>query len=289
MNCRRSNAGCFQKFCGAFEAFTEVKTGPVFNAETWQARLIATLLWSLMAAGFGGTGWVFGVRPIAVMIHSWQLAQDYREVDAKIVGSSVVLPDGNTHSVVAALYEVDGKPYHTSRLTLVDDSALDEPENVSFANSLGSLANTDAKTKVWVDPNDPAKAVVSRFITDEAILRRASLAIAFTILSLVGLVAAIGAWGNFGYYRRFDNHKRAWIITVPLCAIVFSLRRLFIDPAVDRDNDFFEIAFILECGAGLFLFVAIKLLFERDSENAKNNGNQDASTPPARKKRVRKN
>lgn len=264
-----------------------IKTAAPFSAEAWRARLIAILLWSLMAAGFGSAGWVYGVRPIAVMVQDWRLAQDYREVAARVVGSSVALPGGGTHSVIAAQYEIEGKTYHTTRLTLADDSARDEPENAGFASSLGPLANTDAKTTVWVNPNDPTQAVVSRFFLDQAILRRVSLALAFTLLALAGVVAALGALGNFGYYRRFDKQKRSWAVTAAICGVVFALRRLLVDPDASWDDVFLDIVLVLELIAWLFIYVTITLLFERDEDKKKNSGKEsDSGTPrPARARR----
>lgn len=267
-----------------------MKTAGLSSANAWRARLIAILLWSLMAAGFGGVGWVFGVRPIVVMVQNWRLAQDYREVEAKIVGSSVPLPNGGTHSVIAAQYEFDGKTFHTSRLTLVDDAARDEPENSSLASSLRSLVNTDAKTTIWVNPNDPAQAVVSRFFTEQAILRRVSLAAAFTLLSLVGIAGMVGALGKFGYYHRFDRQKKSWIIVAVIAAAVYPLRRFLVDPDVNSDYEFFEFIMFLEFGAGLIILVAIKMLFERDRGNQKKEGDESdaGASRPVRVRRKKK-
>ena len=239
-------------------------TAPVFPPEAWQARLLCVLVWALAAAGFGVTGWMFGVRPIASTVQNWRLAQHYREVDASILTRTTRLADGGTDVAVAASYEVDGKPYVTVRLTPADDDAFDEPESAAVAKSLQSVARMNARTKVWVDAADPRAAVVSRAFPSEMVLRRASLAIAFPVLALMAAVGALGALGNFGYYRRFHKYNRGWVRTALFCAVAFSVRRLFSDAYLDIDDVFFDFTMIMELLGFIFIGASISVLFERD-------------------------
>jgi hypothetical protein len=244
-------------------------TGPVFSPHDWLTRSIHALLWALVAIGFGGIGWLFGVRPIVATIQNWQAAQHYRELDAKIATRTVRLTDGSKDVAVVVVYDIDGKPYITERLTPADDDAFDEPDNAGVYRSLLPLAKMEATTKVWVDPADPRTAMASRFFPEQMVLRRVSLAIAFPLLSLICAVAALGALGNFGYYRRFHNMKRGWIITAIVCALVFPLRRFLVDADADRDDAFLEFALIMEFIAFVFIFVSISTLFERTDASAK--------------------
>ncbi len=225
-------------------------------------RGFAMLLWALMAPVFGAAGWLLSFKLIVMAERNWELAQDYREVKGDAVQHNDKTANGTPERWYAATYEVAGKPYYTERLTVLDDSALDEPDNTAVARALEAAYKSASKISIWVSPGNPQSAFVSRDFPDQAVLRRLPLGIAFAVLAIAGVAGLLGAVFNFGYYQRFFAQVRGWGICALLCGFVLPLRLFFIDPDADFGDTANELVSILELVASLFLIVAVSTMFE---------------------------
>ncbi len=220
---------------------------------TWGKRLLAVLLWSLMALIFGLVAWYFGLKPLLVTVGNWNLARDYQAVDAKVVTRSGKASDGGTASWLAASYEVGGKTYYAERLSVLDD---DDPEAIANADVEKTLqASTgEGKTiKVWVSPRKPEIAVVSRDLPVLSLLALTPLALGFSVFALAGFLGAVGALFAFGYYRRLFDAVGLWVFASLWCGFIFPVLMLVMSqPSIE----WFAVAFV-----GLFALFGVLMIW----------------------------
>ena len=96
--------------------------------QSWGKRLLAFLLWGLLAAIFGLCGWYFMLRPVATAVGNWSLARDYQSVQGEVVPHTG--EDGNgSFTWYGVRYASGVRTYETSRLSVLEDEAIDEPYN----------------------------------------------------------------------------------------------------------------------------------------------------------------
>ncbi len=221
--------------------------------DTWGKRLLAVLLWSLMALIFGLVGWYFGLKPFAVTVGNWYQARDYQAVDAKVVSRSGKASDGETATWLAASYEIGGKAYYAERLTILDDDDPDAAANAAVDKMLQASRGEDKSIKVWVSPRKPEIAVVSRDLPLGSLLALTPLAIGFSLFGLAGLVGAVGALFGFGYYRHMFDAAGLWVFASLWCGFIFPVLMLVLSqPGIE----WVAVVFV-----GVFALIGILLLW----------------------------
>lgn len=219
----------------------------------WTGRLLAILLWALMAAVFGITGWLFGLEPLSIAIGNWRQARDYRPVQAKVVTRSGKEADGSSTSWLAASYDIDGKTYFAERLSVLDEDAPDEPSNAAVVKTLEASRGDDKTITVWVSPRKPEIAVVSRDLPLKSLWPRIPLGIGFPLMALAGVAGTIGALINFGYYRKLYDAAGLWGFSAAWCGFTFPILLLV---TAESDVEFFVIAFV-----GVFALIGMFMLW----------------------------
>ena len=225
----------------------------------WGKRLLAALLWALVALVFGACAWLFGIEPIATALGNWQVAKDYRETDAKVVTRGAKDADGSTVNWVAAEYVVDGKTYLAERMSVLDDDGFDNPVNAAAAQKLESARSANAPAKIWVSPRRPEIALVSRDLPLGALLPRAPMAIGFAFIAIAGVAGFIGALVNFGYYRKLHAASGMWLFAGVWCGFMFPILLLV---STARDVEFWVVVFV-----GFFALIGLGLLWSAISSS----------------------
>ncbi len=248
------------------------------NDATWPQRLLAALCWALAAVAFGVTSWLYGLQPLAIAVGNWKLALDYSDVEAKVVTRTRKAPDGTAVSWLAASYEVNGKTYFAERLSVLDDDSLDEAYNNRVLGWLETAQRGNRPINVHVSPRHPEIALVSNDFPLPSLMSRAPLAMGFTLLAGVGLLGAIGAVCNFGYYGRLRKYWKSWAVVATLCAIIFPL---MLQVGTDADSGEFtvDVAVFFTAIAGLVLSVLLHTVVS-DDEAA---GATEAEGPAAKR------
>ena len=219
---------------------------------TWGRRIGAAILWALMAAGFGLVGWFFALQPVTVAVGNWNLARDYKAVPATVVQRTGSDANG-TFYWQAARYEVDGKSYETSRMTVLEDEAIDEPANAAIMKGLDTARSAQKPVTVWVSPRVPEIAVVSRDLPISTLWARALMGVGFSILALAGLTGFFGALCGFDYYRRQFDAAGLWGFSAAWCGFMFPILLL-----VSQADD---VAFFVLVIVGLFALIGVLMLW----------------------------
>lgn len=220
---------------------------------TWGKRLLAALLWSLMALIFGLVAWHFGLKPLVVTVGNWNLARDYQAIDAKVVTRSGKASDGGTATWLAASYELGGKTYYAERLTVLDDDDPDAMANADVEKALQASTGEGKTIKVWVSPRKPEIAVVSRDLPLLSLLALTPLALGFAVFALAGLFGAVGALFAFKYYRRQFDAVGLWVFASLWCGFIFPVLMLVMSqPSIE----WFAVAFV-----GLFAFFGVLMIW----------------------------
>lgn len=230
---------------------------------TWSKRLLAMLLWALLAAVFGVIGWLFGLEPLGIAMGNWQQARDYRAVSAKVVTLHGKADDGSALSWPAASYEVDGKIYYAERLTVLDDDGLDDRSNAAVMKTL-EASRGDTNITVWVSPRKPDIALVSRDLPVKSLWGRVPLGVGFAVIALAGVAGAIGSLFNFGYYRNLFDAAGAWGFSAAWCGIIFPMLWLMSPQA---DSELFVVLFV-----GFFALIGVVLLLGAITSSIKGGG-----------------
>lgn len=231
-------------------------------------RVLTALVWAVAAVVFGVTGWLYGVQPLAFAIDHWKLALDYSEVPAKVVTLEGKAPDGTAVSWLAARYEVNGKTYFAERLSVLDDDSSDEAYNSRVMRWLESAQRRSETINVHVKPSHPEIALVSNNFPLPSLMSRAPLALGFILLAGVGLLGAVGALCNFGYYRRLRKYWKNWAVVATLCAIIFPL---MLQVGTDADSGDFtvDVLVLFSVIAGGVLAVLIHMVVTDDDRSRK--------------------
>ena len=230
---------------------------------TWPKRLLATVLWALLAAVFGVTGWLFGLEPLTIALGNWQQARDYRAVSAKVVTLEGKADDGSAVRWPAASYEIDGKTYYAERLTVLDDDAPDERSNAAVMSTL-EASRGDMTITVWVSPRKPEIALVSRELPVKSLWARVPLGVGFELIALAGVAGAVGSLFNFGYYRNLFDSAGAWGFSAVWCGIIFPMLWLM---SAQSDIDLFVVMFV-----GFFALMGVALLLGAITTSIKGGG-----------------
>ena len=221
--------------------------------KTWGKRLLAALLWSLMALVFGLIGWHFGLKPLFVTLGNWNLARDYQAVDAKVVTRSGKASDGGTAAWLAASYELGGKTYYAERLTVLDDDDPDAIANADVEKTLQASTGEGKTIKVWVSPRKPEIAVVSRDLPLLSLVALTPLALGFAIFAGAGFLGAVGALFALGYYRRLFDAVGLWIFASLWCGFIFPVVMLVMSQS---SIEWFALAFV-----GLFALLGVLMIW----------------------------
>ncbi len=220
--------------------------------QSWGKRLAAALAWGLMAAVFGFTGWFFALKPVTVAMANWNLARDYKEIPATVVQRTGTDENGSFYWQ-AARYEVDGKSYETSRMTVLEDEAIDEPANAVVMKGLDNARNNQKPVTIWVSPRIPEVAVASRDLPIGTLWPRALMGLGFAIFALAGVTGLFGALCGFSYYRRQFDAAGLWGFSAAWCGFIFPIT-LLVSQADDVE---FFVLFIL----GLFAVIGVLMLW----------------------------
>ena len=219
---------------------------------TWGRRIGAALIWALMAVGFGLVGWFFALQPVTVALGNWNLARGYKAVPATVVQRTGSDENG-TFYWQAARYEVDGKSYETSRMTVLEDEAIDEPANAAVMKGLDSARSTQKPVTIWVSPRIADIAVVSRDLPIRTLWARALMGAGFSILALAGVTGFFGALCGFSYYRRQFDAAGLWGFSAAWCGFVFPIMLLV---SQEDDVEFFVLGIV-----GFFALIGVLMLW----------------------------
>lgn len=220
--------------------------------KSWGARIGVTIFWLLFALIFGSTGWFFGLKPVSTTVGNWWMARDYQAVPGTVVERTGKDADGE-FKWLAARYDIGGKSRETSRMTVLDDEAIDEPANDAVQAALRPNRGTEKPVTVWVSPRDPEVAVVSRDLPMTPVFARLPMAIGFALFALAGVSGALGALFSFGYYQKQFDVIGLWIFAGLWCGFIFPVLMLVLSQA---SIETFAVVFV-----GLFVLIGVLLLW----------------------------
>ena len=188
--------------------------------KTWGLRIGMTVFWLSFVVIFGLTGWFFGLKPLSTTLGNRWPARDYQAVQATVVERTGKDADGE-FKWLAARYDAGGKVRETSRMTVLDDEAIDEPANDAVQTMLRANLATEKPVTVWVSPRDPEVAVVVRDLPMKPVFARLPLAIGFALFALSGVSGALGALFSFGYYQKQFDAIGLWLFSAFWCGFIF--------------------------------------------------------------------
>ena len=219
---------------------------------TWGVRIGVAILWLSFVLIFGSTGWFFGLKPVSTTVGNWWMARDYQAVQGTVVERAGKDADGE-FKWLAARYDVGGKTRETSRMTVLDDEAIDEPANDAVQSALRPNLGAEKPVTVWVSPRDPEVAVVSRDLPLKPVVARLPLAIGFAVFALAGVSGALGALFSFEYYQKQFDVIGLWVFAALWCGFIFPVLMLVLSQA---SIETFAVVFV-----GLFVLVGVLLLW----------------------------
>lgn len=220
--------------------------------KTWGVRIGVTIFWLSFVLIFGLTGWFFGLKPLSTTVGNWWLARDYQAASATAVERTGKDADGE-FKWLAARYDVGGKSRETSRMTVLDDEAIDEPANDAVQTALRANLGTGKPVTVWVSPRDPDVAVVSRDLPMKPVSARLPLAIGFTLFALAGVSGALGALFSFSYYQRQFDVIGLWLFAAVWCGFIFPVLMLVMGAGA---IEWFVVGIV-----GLFALIGVLMLW----------------------------
>ena len=239
-------------------------------------RLLAMLLWALLAAVFGLCGWFFMLKPIATAAGNWLMARDYQAVQATPIKQTGNDADG-TFSWYGARYEVGGKTYETSRLSVLEDEAIDEPWNAEVMKRLEQASTANQTTGIWVSPRKPEIAVVSReFPMTAPLVMKALVGIGFGIFALAGFAGVVGALTGLDFYRRMVEAAPLWGFAAAWCGFIFPILLL-----ITNDGNFEWVAALF---VGVFALVGVGVMWAAIATSFADPSTSQASGKPGRRK-----
>ncbi|GEM_PF-1334460 len=219
---------------------------------TWGARIGVTIFWLSFVLIFGLTGWFFGLKPVSTTVGNWWMARDYQAVQGTVVERTGKDADGE-FKWLAARYDVGGTTRETSRMTVLDDEAIDEPANEAVQTALRPNLSAEKPVTVWVSPRNPEVAVVSRDLPMTPILARLPMAIGFALFALAGVSGALGALFSFGYYQKQFDVIGLWVFAALWCGFIFPVLMLVLSQA---SIETFAVVFV-----GLFVLIGVFMLW----------------------------
>ena len=220
--------------------------------KTWGVRIGMTIFWLSFALIFGSTGWFFGLKPVSTTVGNWWMARDYQAAQGTVVERTGKDADG-AFNWLAVRFDVGGKARETSRMTVLDDEAIDEPANDAIQTALRANLGTEKPVTVWVSPRDPEVAVVSRDLPMAPVFARLPIAVGFALFALAGVSGAFGALFSFGYYQKQFDVIGLWIFAALWCGFIFPGMLLVLSQALIET---FAVVFV-----GLFVLIGVLLLW----------------------------
>ena len=220
--------------------------------KTWGVRLGVTFFWLAFALIFSLTGWFFGLKPLSTTAGNWWMARDYQATPATVVERTGKDADGE-FKWLAARYDAGGKTRETSRMTVLDDEAIDEPANDDVQTALRRSLGTEKPVTVWVSPRDPEIAVVSRELPVTPVLARLPMTIGFALFALAGVSGTLGALFSFGYYKQQFDAIGLWVFAGLWCGFIFPVLLLVLSQT--------SIEAIAVAIVGLFVLIGVLVLW----------------------------
>jgi hypothetical protein len=155
-------------------------------------RIAASLIWMLLALIMGACAWFFALEPIAVMAGNYLQSRDYTAVPAQIEKRTARDAEGSFEYLLAR-YEVGGRSYETTRLSLVDSDAVDQVSNARVMRDVLSRLGQGDRAQVWVSPRRPDIALMSIDLPWRSIWPRLPMAIGFSLFALSALLRVANA------------------------------------------------------------------------------------------------
>ncbi|MBL0143338.1 MAG: DUF3592 domain-containing protein [Betaproteobacteria bacterium] len=154
---------------------------------------------------FGGVG-VWATHSIVETLSAARSARDWVKVRATVDNAKLESGDGTYRAEAAYRYRFEGKDYTGTRLGI---STLGGSDNIDdwheqIAGRLEDARSAGIPITVWVNPDNPAEAVVDREIRWKELLFLAPFSLAFGGVGVGALVAmffvirgsAPAGWGN---------------------------------------------------------------------------------------------
>jgi len=220
--------------------------------QSWGKRLLAFLLWSLFAAIFGLCGWFFMLKPVTTALGNWSLARDYQSVQGDVVPRTGQ-DEGGTFTWYSVRYAVGGKTYDTSRLSVLDDEAIDEPFNATVFKRLEQAKAAGQTVEVWVSPRLPDVALLSRDLPVSRLWPKALTGASFAIFALAGFAGMLGAFARFAWYGRLVEAAPMWGFAGAWCGFIFPVMMLVLS---DSSIEWVPALFV-----GLFALVGVLVMW----------------------------
>ncbi len=219
--------------------------------QSWGKRLLAFLLWGLLAAIFGLCGWYFMLRPVVTAVGNWSLARDYQSVQGEVVPHTG--EDGNgSFTWYGVRYASGGRTYETSRLSVLEDEAIDEPYNETVFKRLEQAKSSGQTVEVWVSPRIADVALLSRDLPLGRLWPKAFAGLGFAVFALAGLAGMVGAFTRFAWYRQLLDAAPLWGFAAAWCGFVFPFMVLMLGES--------SIEWVPVIVIGLFALVGVLLM-----------------------------
>jgi len=215
-------------------------------------RLLAFLLWGLLAAVFGLTGWFFMLKPVATAAGNWTLARDYQPTQATPI-KQTGKDDAGSFDWYSARYEAGGKTYETNRLSLLEDEAIDESFNATVLKRLERAAATQQPVEIYVSPRKPEIAVISRDFPLASLWPKLLVGAGFALFALAGVAGMLGSLVNLRFYRAHLEAAPLWGFAAAWCGFIFPIFLLVLS---GDDIEWFAVIMV-----GLFVLVGIGVLW----------------------------
>jgi hypothetical protein len=195
-------------------------------------RLGTFAFWLILLLVFGSVGWFVMLEPITDAIGNWRQARDYQPVSA-----TVVARDGkDTHGSFrwyAARYEVAGKSYETSRMSVLETPHFDVGYNAAVNASLNNALETNKPVTVWVSPRRADVALASRDFPLQSLWAKALIGMGFAVFAVAGAVGVSGSLLNAAWYRKWHDAIAIWGFAAAWCGFSYTMFALLVSDSGD--------------------------------------------------------
>jgi len=220
--------------------------------QSWGKRLLAFLLWSLLATIFGVCGWFFMLNPVATAVGNWSLARDYQSVQGEVIARTGQ-DAGGSFTWYSVRYAVAGRNYDTSRLSVLEDEAIDEPYNATVFKRLEQAKATGKTVDVWVSPRLADVALLSRDLPVARLWPKALVGTGFAIFALAGLAGMVGAFTRFAWYGRLVEAAPMWGFAGAWCGFIFPVMMMVLSDS--------SVEWVPALMVGLFVLIGVLLMW----------------------------
>lgn len=174
------------------------KKTPAEKPTTFGQRIGVSLACLLFAAGFGAGGAV-GIGGLAHHAFGWVTTRSWQPIMVEVVKAelhSSPSRKSTTYRVTAEYrYDVDGKEYIGKRVGYGDEASdnIGSWHEDHFAE-LDGARKSGERVLAWVDPKNPANAVIDRSLRWGMMLFLVPFAVLFSAVSLGALWGLVGIW-----------------------------------------------------------------------------------------------